>query len=224
MLQVFSSLLTHMAPEGHFFMHIPQDMHRDGSRVTLPREMGVHFAGTDGYLQVAGLRRTVRIAVFAISKNAIAPSPLRAADAGIDREDDHRHISEIAPLEHPHEGGEVRQGGSPDAGPHEMPAPITLYVMDEFSPRLLRTREIIAFRVFFGLSSIGPSGIFDIASRIKSMDVKISFTRTVHRARQSPALSTTGEKESLPYAAYPVSRRSILTPLARAVGPTAPSE
>lgn len=70
MLHFFSSFLTQIAPAGHFFMQRPHEMHREGSIVTFPRERGVHFAGTEGYLRVAGLRRTVRSAVFAISKYA----------------------------------------------------------------------------------------------------------------------------------------------------------
>jgi hypothetical protein len=39
-LQVFSSLTTHMAPDGHFLMHMPQEIQCAGSMDTLPRESG----------------------------------------------------------------------------------------------------------------------------------------------------------------------------------------
>ncbi len=68
---VFSSLLIHNASEGHFFMHMPHDMHFETSIITCPRDRPVLFAGTWGYGRVAGFPRTVLIAIFAISKNAI---------------------------------------------------------------------------------------------------------------------------------------------------------
>jgi len=48
MLQVFSFPKTHIAPDGHFFMHMPQDMRRAGSIATLSLDIAVTFSGTDG--------------------------------------------------------------------------------------------------------------------------------------------------------------------------------
>lgn len=68
---------------GHFLWQVPQEMHLLSSMVTWPLVRRVFFAGSKGYRIVAGLERTVLNAVFAISKNAIDASPLRAADTGI---------------------------------------------------------------------------------------------------------------------------------------------
>lgn len=70
-LHVLSSFSTQIASEGHFFMHIPHEIHREGSITTCPRESPVFFPGRAGYISVAGRLITVRIAVFAISKKAI---------------------------------------------------------------------------------------------------------------------------------------------------------
>ena len=53
-------------------MHMLHDIHDETSIVTCPRDRGVTFAGTNGYLRVAGFPTNDRIAVFAISKNAIS--------------------------------------------------------------------------------------------------------------------------------------------------------
>ena len=104
-----------MAPEGHFFMHIPQEMQRDGSIATLPRERAHTLAGTAGYLLVAGFLSVVRTAVFTISKYDMFLSPLHAPDAGVYAEHNNGHVRELTPSEHLHERGEVRERGSPDS-------------------------------------------------------------------------------------------------------------
>ncbi len=71
MLQVFSSLTTQIAPDGHFLMHMPQEMQCAGSIATRPLEREVFLAGVAGYRRVTGLLKKVSIAVFAISKNVI---------------------------------------------------------------------------------------------------------------------------------------------------------
>jgi len=51
---VFASLFNRIACEGHFRWHIPQEMHRLASTITCPREIGVFFAGWNGYRMVGG--------------------------------------------------------------------------------------------------------------------------------------------------------------------------
>ena len=71
-------------------------MQFSGSITTWPRLRVAFFAGLTGYISVAGCFRRLLITVPVISKNVIAVSPLRAADTGVDRQDNDRHIGEFA--------------------------------------------------------------------------------------------------------------------------------
>ncbi len=73
-------------------------------------------------------------------------SPLRAADAGIDRQHNHRNIGEVAALQHLDQRRDIGQSRGPDTGPHEELGAITLEVVDQFSPGLLGPHEILPIR------------------------------------------------------------------------------
>jgi hypothetical protein len=57
---------TVMAWVGHFFWHMPQNMHLSISMETLPRVFLKNGRFSNGYRRVAGLDRTLRVMTFAI--------------------------------------------------------------------------------------------------------------------------------------------------------------
>ena len=76
----------------------------------------------------------------------LVKSPLRTADAGIDRQYNNRDICKFTSLQHLDQWGDVRQSRGPDPGSYKEFCSITLEIMDQLPSRLLGAGKIFPIR------------------------------------------------------------------------------
>ena len=91
MVSVLEPLSTLIASVGHFFPQILHVMQLEGSNSMCPLLLSGYSLGTDGYNLVSGLENRLRISLPPNFITAML-SALRAADAGVDGDDQHGHV------------------------------------------------------------------------------------------------------------------------------------